>query len=222
MSRFNDDDDDDYTPEAILAQGRWYNNARRALKGKRGRKALAEMREALLALPEPRLIGGALCTVGGAARVSDVTPEEVAERVARGRAMYAEAGAEAGDDYAYNCGTWLRQDREYERDAIADLVEADGEGVCAIGAFIWHQKVKDGMDPAEAFASLPTVAGDTEDDPADETAVLGQQAGLTYTLAWVIASKNDRTWESKTPEERYTAFLAWIDRELAETAAAAS
>jgi hypothetical protein len=36
----------------------------------------------------------------------------------------------------------------------------------------------------------------------------------------VIASKNDQAWVSKTPEERYTAFLEWIDRELAETAAA--
>lgn len=222
MSRFSDDDNDDYSPEAILARGRWYNNARRALKGKRGRKALAELREAILALPEPRLIGGALCTVGGTARVPDVTPEAVAERVARGQAMYAAAGSAPGDDYAYNCAQWMRQDREDERDAIAELVEADGEGVCAIGALIWHQKVKAGIDPAEAFASLPTVPGDAEDDPADETAGLGQQAGLTYTLAWVIASKNDQTWESKTPEERYAAFLAWINAELGEPAAVAS
>jgi hypothetical protein len=221
MSRFSDYDGDEYSPEEVLFQGRWYNNARRALKGKRGRKALAELREALLALPEPRLIGGALCTVGGTARVGEVTPEEVAGRAAQGRAMYAEAGSDPGEDYADECGRWMRQEREYERDAIAGLVETDGEGVCAIGAFIWHQKVKAGMDPAEAFAALPTVAGDAADNPADETAGLGQQAGLTYTLAWVIASKNDQTWESRTPEDRYTAFLAWIDAELGEPAGAA-
>src|ERR1700733_1709773 len=128
MSRFSDDDNDEYSPEAILFQGRWYNNARRALRGKRGRKALAELREALLALPEPRLISSALCTVGGTARVRDAAPEEIAERVAAGRAMYAEAGSDPGEDYAGECAQWMRQEREYERDAIADLVEADGEG----------------------------------------------------------------------------------------------
>lgn len=216
MSRFSDYDNGDHSPEVILAQGRWYNNARRVLKSKRGRAALAELREALLALPEPRLIGGALCTVGGPARVRDVTDDEITARVAAGLAMYAESGVDPGDDYAYQCARWMRQEREYERDAITDLVEADGEGVCAIGAYIWHQKVKAGMDPAEAFASLPVIAGDAEDAPDEETATLGKQAGLAYTLAWVIASKNDQTWGAKTPEGRYEAFLAWIDTQLAE------
>lgn len=221
MSRFSDYDDD-YSPEAILARGRWYNNARRALKGKRGRQALRDLRAALLALPEPRLISSAVCTVGGSGRVRDAAPEEIEERVTRGRAMYAEAGADPGDDYADECARWMRQEREEEREALAGLVESDGEGVCAIGAYLWHRKVKGGLDPAEAFASLPTVAGEDGSDTADETAGLGQEAGLTYTLAWVLASKNDQTFESKTPEERYTAFLAWIDAELAEPAAVAS
>ena len=217
MSRFSDYDYE-YDPDTVLEQGRWYNNARRALKGKRGRQALRDLREALLALPEPRLVSGAVCTVGGPGRVRDATPEEIAERVAQGRAMFAEASYDPGDDYDYECARWMRIEREEEREALAGLVEVDGEGVCAIGAYLWHQKVKAGMDPAEAFAALPTVAGEDGSDAADETAGLGQQAGLTYTLAWVLASKNDQTFESKTPEERYTAFLEWIDAELAEAA----
>lgn len=49
----------------------------------------------------------------------------------------------------------------------------------ATGAFLWHRKVRDGMDPAGAFGSLPTVLG-TEDafDPLDETAHLGEDARL--------------------------------------------
>lgn len=219
MSRFSDYDDE-YDPDTVLAQGRWYNNARRALKGKRGRQALRDLREALLALPEPRLISSAVCTVGGPGRVRDATPEEIAERVTQGLAMYAEADYDPGDDYAYECARWMRQEREDEREALVDLVEVDGEGVCAIGAYLWHRKVKSGMEPAEAFAALPTVAGEDGSDPADETAGLGQQAGLTYTLAWVLASKNDQTFESKTPEERWTAFIAWIDGELAQDATA--
>jgi hypothetical protein len=55
-----------------------------------------------------------------------------------------------------------------------------------------------------------------------QTAGLGQQAGLTYTLAWELAYRNDETYERMTPEERYTAFLAWIDRELAGPAVVTS
>jgi hypothetical protein len=48
MSRFYDDGyDEDFPNQAAL----WQANAQRALTGKRGRKALAELRDALLALP---------------------------------------------------------------------------------------------------------------------------------------------------------------------------
>ena len=40
-------------------------------------------------------------------------------------------------------------------------------------------------------------------------------AGLVYSLASNIAYKNDETFSRKTPEERWTAFVAWIDQELA-------
>jgi hypothetical protein len=216
MSRYREYDDYEGTAEEILRQGRWERNARAALKSKRGRKALAELREALLALPEKRLIGGAMCTVGGVARIPDVTEAEIDEKHARSEA----AGfTNWGDTPAYRRNAraeQMREDRQDQRDQITDLVATGGQGVCAIGAFLWHQKVKGGADPAEAFASLPTVAGDGGADPMTETADLGKQAGLAYTLAWELAYRNDETYELKTPEDRYTAFLAWIDRELAE------
>lgn len=56
MSRFDDVDYDYVVPESF-----WEHNLKRALASKRGQKALREMREALLALPEKRLIAGALC-----------------------------------------------------------------------------------------------------------------------------------------------------------------
>jgi hypothetical protein len=82
MSRYIDHSDDD-SPDMVLARGRWQRNARAVLKSRRGRKALAEIREALLALPEKRLIEGALCTVGGPDRVSEVTEAEIDAHVAR-------------------------------------------------------------------------------------------------------------------------------------------
>jgi len=219
MSRYRECDDD--SPEAVLAYGRWQRNARAALKGKRGRKALAEMREALLALPEKRLIAGALCTAADIDKVlPPVTDEEIARDAARSAAWRAEQGLAPPDaDYVAWRAEDLRETREEERREYAGVVERQGHGVCMIGAYLWHRKVQDGADPAEAFGSLPTVIDADSGDPLHETADLGEQAGLTFTLAWELAYRNDETYELKTPEERYTAFLAWIDQELAEVAA---
>jgi hypothetical protein len=87
---------------------------------------------------------------------------------------------------------------------------AQGEGVCAIGAYVWWQKVKAGMDPAEAFASVP-IGGEGAEDTVDA----GKAAGLTYTLAWELANMNDEQWGDLTPEQRHRTFLAFIDRQLA-------
>jgi hypothetical protein len=64
VSRFGDydgDGDDEFNGNGWAM---WQKRAELALRGKRGRKALAELRDALMALPEKRLIEGALCTVG--------------------------------------------------------------------------------------------------------------------------------------------------------------
>jgi hypothetical protein len=108
VSRYYDDDGDgeDFPNQYEF----WRANHERALKGKRGRQALRDLRDALLALPEKKLIEGALCTMNAERRLADGC---------------------ISDELA------------------ADLAEK-GEGVCAIGAFLWHRKVKAGMDPAEA------------------------------------------------------------------------
>lgn len=218
MSRFSDYDDYEGEPEQILAQGRWERNARATLKSKRGRKALRDLREALMALPEHRLIDSAVCTVGGPSRIPDLTDAEIAERVDKYRAkgLY-EGGATTPESTA----RWMQIDRAERREAVERIVAVQGEGVCAVGAYFWHQKVKGGMDPAEAFASIPTI--DSSDDSFDslrETAHLGEEAGLAYTLAWELAYRNDETFGKKTPEQRWEAFVAWIDRELMESVAA--
>lgn len=56
---------DDYDDESFPNEGAfWQANAERALSGRRGKRVLAELREALLALPERRLIANAFSTVG--------------------------------------------------------------------------------------------------------------------------------------------------------------
>lgn len=210
MSRFGDYDDYEGEPEQILAMGRWERNARAALKGRRGRKALAELREALMALPEHKLIEGALCTVGAGQRKAALLAEAERDKAALDE-IYASYGGNATPP------------APLDTEAIDDLdqhLERDGEGVCGMGAYIWYQKVKAGLDPAEAFASLPTLLG-TGDGGLEETASLAaREAGVAYTLAWELAYRNDETWGDKTPEERHAAFIAWIDRELAGTEAA--
>jgi hypothetical protein len=173
MSRINDYDyDEDFPNQAAL----WRANADRALKGKRGRRALTDLRDALLALPQKRLIEGALCTV---------------DHVTRGEDM---------DD------RWGRPDFDH-------AVARQGEGVCAVGAYIWWQKVKAGTDPATAFAELPTVYGDNGDEH-ETTAILGKRAGLAFPLAWDLAYMNDEQFAKDTPEQRYERFMTWLDREL--------
>lgn len=219
MSRFTEGYDDDYEPEAVLARGRWEHNARRSLKSARGRKALAEIREALLALPEKRLIEGALCTVGGLDRIQEVTDAEVSQRVARLEA----AGMRSARADRERTARWMRQDREEARERLTDNIAAQGTGVCVNGALLWHRLVKQGKTPVEAFAALPAVIDEDGHDPLEETARIAEHdAGIAYTLAWELAYRNDETYGDKAPEERYEAFLAWINAELGDAAATAA
>ena len=172
MSRFGDYDD---YPDYPNASDLWEANLRRALAGKRGKKALAELREALLALPERRLIAGALCTVG-------------ADRLAP---------------------------QAYSRGDLEEKIERDGEGGCAIGAYVWYRKVKAGMDPQAAFAELPTLL-DVVGNAEVQTAEAGKRAGLTFTLAQSLAYRNDEEFGGMTPEVRYRRFMEWIDHQLSE------
>ena len=215
MSRYSDYDDYEGEPEQILAQGRWEHNARVALKGKRGRKALRDLREALMALPEHRLISGALCTVGGVdARLPLMTDADIEREAAR----CANPDSGEVDEAARNIAHSAAVTRADERHALREAIDRDGgEGVCAIGAYAWHKLVRGGMAPAEAFAALPTVHDNDPDggDLMGETAEAGRAAGLVFTLAWELAYRNDETYDHITPEERWTAFVAWIDQELA-------
>jgi hypothetical protein len=191
MSRYYDGDGD-ADPNFQNEWQFWQANARRALKGKRGRRVLAELREALANLPDKRLISRALCTANPArreppVRVIDLPWEEK---------PYV-------DDSA--------------RREFAELVEDQGEGVCAVGALLWWRKVKAGADPVEAFDQLPTLAD--WDAGLEQTADLAKaEAGVVWPLAWQLAYHNDETFEGCTPEERYEKFMAWLEGELAGSA----
>jgi len=217
MSRFSDYDDYEGLPEQILAMGRWQRNSQAVLKSKRGRRALAELREALMALPEHKLIEGAVCTVGAEQRKAAYMAEAEAD-VERARQWNIQYAAEH-PDYRW-AQEALKRDYEPDTSAVEELdqhLASDGEGVCAVGAYAWYRKVKAGVDPAEAFASLPDISTPGE-NALDETAHLGEGAGLAFTLAWDLAYRNDETFRDCTPEERHAKFVEWIDKQLAVAA----
>lgn len=60
MSRFDDYCDEEFPNQHAL----WERAQKLALSGKRGRQVLRELEEALLAMPEKRLISGYLCRGG--------------------------------------------------------------------------------------------------------------------------------------------------------------
>jgi hypothetical protein len=213
MSRYTEGDDD--YEGAQLDQGRWAHNYRAALNGKRGRAALALLREALLALPEPRLIEAAMCTVGGVDRVPEITEEEIAFELARRE--------ELGFCHAPDASARLmREERVQAREAIAQNIIGQGCGVCALGALLWHLRVKAGWDPEEAWASLPTLITADGSDPMDETAALVVlEVDVAHTLAYELAFRNDETYAGLTPEVRWATWMEWLDTRLDGTVSAA-
>jgi len=218
VSRFKEYDEFEGEPEQILAQGRWDRNARAVLRSKRGRKALAEIREALMALPEHRLIEGAACTIGDVeTRYPAITDAEMEQAEAKAREDQIEFNIRT-PDYPARVARRLREWREDDREAYARLVEEKGAGVCLVAAYAWYKKVRAGMDPVEAFTAIPVLGDDDDGDHSRETADLGEDAGMAFTLAWELGYRNDETYGSKTPEGRWEAFVAWIDAELAGSA----
>jgi hypothetical protein len=174
MSRV-DDDSGDYDGNFPNEWAFWERRTRQVMSGKPMRKALTELREALLALPEKRLISRAFSTVGK----DNGEPDHWGER--------------------------------------RELLDTEGEGVCAVGAFVWHKRVKAGADPEQAMRDLPLLPD--YDGCPDATADQGKAAGLSWTLAWLLMDRNDSAYEGMTPEERYDAYLAWIDAKLAAATA---
>lgn len=174
MSRGSDYDDygDNFPNEWAF----WEHRTKTALNSKRGRKALAELREALLALPEHRLISRAMSTAGPE---TDPDNPDIQDSV---------------------------------KTDIAELVQEQGVGVCAVGAYLWHKKVNAGMDPGEAMRSLPLL--DDIDSTLHDTAQYGESGGLTYTLAWTLADLNDEAFRESTPEDRWVRYMAWLDSKL--------
>lgn len=143
MSRFSEGDYDSESNYAYL----WPARVEQVVNGKRGQKMLRELTYALLALPERRLIAGAIakpngevCTVGALAKYKDVDLNRGYERFNRATLQYE---------------------------------TFEGEG--------WQ--------------------GDEH-----ETATLGAELGLTWTLAWQLGYMND----VEMPDREWHVPTKWV------------
>ena len=190
MSRGGDYDyEENFPNQAAL----WWNAAERALKGKRGRKALAELREALLMLPEKRLVAGAISTASLDAKARTM-PDEV-------------------ESFDFHNKVPTMRPNYGKQDAL-ERCATEGIGVCAVGAYLLRKRVMETGESVEEAMRALLSSSDVEGYYFDETASLGEAAGLRFTLAYLLAQRNDEYYEACTPEERYEKFLGWIDREL--------
>lgn len=184
---------DDWDPNFPNEDAFWRANAERALKGKRGRKALADLREALMALPERRLIANAFSTVA-------VETVDTSAPVPK--------WGEPGFDFT----TYRTHQDAQERNT---LLAEQGHGVCSVAAYVWHQKVKAGADPQEALKELPLLP-DYDGDGSWHTEQQGVAAGLTKYVAWTLMQRNDDHLDHLTPEGRWQAVVDWIDEQLGQ------
>lgn len=186
MSRFGNDGDGDYEP---LDMGRWENNLRRAITGKRGQKVLRELREALLALPERRLVAGDLatpegevCTVGAYVAWKKAQDEGVA--VTDAAKALAAVDPEEWDGYERNPETGAYQQRvsaEWLRDGYWTRTHGEDEG-----------------------------AGHTTD--------CAVASGMCFTLAYDLGWRNDEFLGDFTPEGRWQAVFNWVESKIVEPA----
>ena len=191
MSAVSRGGDYDYEEDFPNQAEFWRHNARRALKGKRGKKALAELREALLMLPEKRLIEGAVSTASLKARYEN-EPDQVMR-------------------YDWHAKEERPEPNYRKKDALAKC-EEEGIGVCAVGAYLLRKRVLElGETVEEAMANLPSLA-DVEDHDLYSTIAAGQKAGLSSYVAWLLADRNDEMYGELTPEERYERMLRYVRR----------
>lgn len=191
MSRFDDSYGDDSIPWDM-----WEQTVSRALAGRRGQAVLARLEEALLALPAPRLICGALASPDGVCAVGALVAYTRAQSAEQDMAAALQEMIDAARCF---CGHGPGS-------------HAGGTGACsAVKPAIKHPH-----DPKFHVAERPCScsaydATGTED--AWETADKAQQVmPMPYSVAWHLAWLNDEEFRGMTPEARYDAVLAFARR----------
>lgn len=148
--------------------------------------------------------------------------------------------ARHGDDDIMPYGLWLKAVdratyskrgqqalRELEQALLAipdrrlayEHISLDGQ-VCAIGAYAAWKRQQD--SPSKDRSTIIETLEDEnlwDSESLRDSAELGQEVGLAWSLAWEIASANDYDFSrGYTPEDRWTKMLAWIKLRIIQPA----
>jgi len=136
MSRFYDDGDWDYGRYSL-----WEQATKRSLEGKRGQAALADLEQALLALPSHRLVEGYLAKEGEVCAVGALV---LAKRAAAG---------ESRDDVLAELERVSDPEEEYVADVTASMGKRYGGMAYAMAWRIAELNDEDcrGMEPERRF-----------------------------------------------------------------------
>lgn len=199
MSRF-DFDGSDYE-EMFPNQGAlWHSNLTKAIKGRRGQRDLRTLEQALLELPQKRLIHGRLAKGNEVCAVAAYVVQRRVDKGEEREGVLAELRAAVRVECEV-CWHYEDQHGENGCQRCAELLAQGNQ---------WH--VNHGV--CGEF-----VDSESTDDYGDVTAQVGKRAGMTQTLAWQIGYMNDATFASLTPEGRYEAVLDWVREQLEPVAA---
>lgn len=185
MSRFNDDG------EGGVPWPLWETIVSNALGGRKGQQALADLEQALLALPEPKLINGHLAAEGSVCAIGALVAYKRAERESVDLASIIDAMS-AG----VQCWCGHTRDKHVEGKCSGRY---DNEKPCDC----------EGYEIDEDYES------------SWETVDAGTKVGLAGSIAWHLAYMNDETMWGATPEERHALMLAWVRRAQGKEAVAA-
>lgn len=201
MSRFDYDGDGDGLPYWL-----WESNVSRALGGRRGQQALAEMEAALLALPEPKLVEGHLAIDGGVCAIGAY----VAHKKAQAEGVEIAAVIEA---MSMEVRCWCGHGKAAHGD------NGHGHQECSGTRKTWisRSKLENPIDTeigryVDRPCDCDNYAPQADEEGAFPTAEAGVGAGLKFAVAWHLAYLNDEQFRKATPEERYEQMLAWVRR----------
>lgn len=206
MSRFAFDNDE-YDP---LAAGRWEWNLEQAIKGKRGQKALRELEEALLSMPQRRLIASELATPSG--EVCTLGCAVAARRVrSRGLTWDSAVRSLVAEDKS-----WDGFEQATEDDPLGDYFAGEWFKVEYPDWHLWSFEAQQAPSrlPNRVSIGRVTVREPADDDVEDSTIAVGWEAGFVGTLAAQIGYVNDQEYKSQTPEERWKLMLKWVRSRL--------
>lgn len=211
MSRFGSEYEEQFPGQAEL----WEANLRRAMSGKRGQAALRDLEEALLELPEKKIIRGKIADRRG--QVCTVGLLALHRRTRSGEDREAVLAALVTPDFC----TCMHDDQDHEH-------RTGRCQRCAAQAEEWHRRNAAGELRHWEMRHEPTPCQQfeldedwTEGAEDLETAEVGKSVGLAFCLAWHLGYLNDETWCSDTDEERYEHVLEWVRKRIIREEAAA-